>query len=43
VKEKFAGQGIFQRSIGLEGFDAFIREGVAKLGALAKAVGAKAN
>jgi len=43
VKEKFAGQGIFPRSIELEDFDAFIREDVAKLGALAKAVGAKAN
>jgi tripartite-type tricarboxylate transporter receptor subunit TctC len=43
VKERFAGQGIFPRSIELEGFDAFIREDVAKLGALAKAVGAKAN
>ena len=38
-----AGQGIFPRSIELEDFDAFIREDVAKLGALAKAVGAKAN
>jgi tripartite-type tricarboxylate transporter receptor subunit TctC len=43
VKEKFAGQGIFPRSIELEDFDAFIREDVARLGALAKAVGAKAN
>jgi tripartite-type tricarboxylate transporter receptor subunit TctC len=43
VKEKFAGQGIFPRSIELEDFDTFIREDVAKLGALAKAVGAKAN
>ena len=43
VKEKFAGQGIFPRSIELEDFDAFIREDVAKLGTLAKAVGAKAN
>jgi len=43
VKEKFAGQGIVPRSIELEDFDAFIREDVAKLGALAKAVGAKAN
>jgi len=43
VKEKFAGQGIFPRSIELEDFDSFIREDVAKLGALAKAVGAKAN
>jgi tripartite-type tricarboxylate transporter receptor subunit TctC len=43
VKEKFAGQGIFPRSIELEDFDSFIREDVARLGALAKAVGAKAN
>ena len=43
VKEKFAGQGIFPRSIELEAFDAFIRDDVARLGALAKAVGAKAN
>lgn len=43
VKEKFAKQGIFPRSIELEKFDAFIREDVAKLGALARAVGAKAN
>lgn len=43
VKEKFAGQGIFPRSIELEDFDAFIRDDVARLGALAKAVGAKAN
>jgi tripartite-type tricarboxylate transporter receptor subunit TctC len=43
VKERFAGQGIFPRSIELEDFDAFLREDVAKLGALARAVGAKAN
>jgi tripartite-type tricarboxylate transporter receptor subunit TctC len=43
VKEKFAAQGIFPRSIELEDFDSFIREDVARLGALAKAVGAKAN
>lgn len=43
VKEKFAGQGIFPRSIELEDFDGFIRGDVARLGALAKAVGAKAN
>jgi tripartite-type tricarboxylate transporter receptor subunit TctC len=43
VKEKFAGQGIFPRSIELEDFDNFIRDDVARLGALAKAVGAKAN
>ncbi len=43
VKEKFAGQGIFPRSIELEDFDSFIRDDVARLGALAKAVGAKAN
>jgi len=43
VKEKFVGQGIFPRSIELEDFDSFIRDDVARLGALAKAVGAKAN
>jgi tripartite-type tricarboxylate transporter receptor subunit TctC len=43
VKEKFAAQGIFPRSIELDEFDGFIREDVARLGALAKAVGAKAN